>query len=100
MNLVEARKLGHNGWVRSLSRTNNIWCYLKNGTWESPEFKYRPDFCAEDLDAEDWEPKKAFEAEVWFHPVSTTLYINQPTDNSKEFEEQGWKKIKVKEVLD
>lgn len=87
MNLIEARKLGHEGWVRSPSRTGGEWVDAYGGHfWTSG-----------DLDAEDWEPKpapaKPFEALLWVD--ESGLCMSFPPVS-----EAGWRKIRVREVTE
>lgn len=96
MNLIEARKLGHEGWVRSPTRSNGEWCRPENNVWTSADFSYQPMIHVADIDAEDWEPKpKPFESWVWAAPDGK-LYPGAPVDWPGE--QYGWRKILVREV--
>lgn len=92
MNLIEAHKLAHEGWVRSPTRTNGTWV-----TFDHWGARARGDLGA-DLDAEDWEPKpkaeKPFEMELWVHSTGIWLVHINPRD------EEGWRKIRVREVME
>lgn len=110
MNILEARKLGHEGWIRSPSITSETWIRLDEDDTGRALLRFgerTSDYWTCDLDAlvtEDWEPKpipkKPFEAEVWQNETMEHLYKVTPIDNIKVFESQGWKRIKIREVLD
>lgn len=97
MNLVEARKLGHDGYVRSPTRSGGEWCRLKELTWTFDGPEYSGKFELADLDTEDWEPMPKppddlFEADVWVSENARSL-----TDSDMS-EYPGWRRIRVREV--
>lgn len=97
MNLCEARKLAHEGWVSSASRTECRWWKIERGKeWTDEQgctFGY---VVAGDLEAEDWQPMpapaKPFEIEVWVHGDGKSYMLSRPR-------EKGWRKIRVREVV-
>lgn len=96
MNLCEARKLGHEGWVRSPTRTNGIWIRFNETGYSTKHGNYGT-ATAFDLDAEDWEPKpapvKPFEALLWVN--ESGLCMSFPPVS-----EAGWRKVRVREVTE
>lgn len=100
MNLIEARKLAHEGWVRSERQTEGMWVlYVGQGyRIEGDPSVYHRYCVASDLDAEDWEPKpapaKVFEADIWVHPNG-----DWHGEAEEDWGRQGWRKIRVKEVV-
>lgn len=114
MNLIEARKLAHEGWVRSPSRTNNNWiCFTGKGSYlqfeESQDARQRIDI-TQDLDAEDWEPKpkpaEPRESDVWVSPNGWALQMDyvvreqDAQDDTPTYAARGWRKIRVREVVE
>ena len=106
MDLIEARKLAHEGWVRSETQTEGMWIqYLGQGyrTEDDPEVYHR--YCVVgDLDAEDWEPKpkpkpKPFEAEVWVLENGGIAEVH-PLQVHPDWERLGWRRIRVREVVE
>lgn len=63
MNILEARKLGHDGWIRSPSITSGTWIRLDEDGIGRAIMRFGDltyDYWICDLDAivaEDWEPK-------------------------------------------
>lgn len=99
MNLIEARKLAHLGWVRSPPRTGNEWQKVADGMfWIEESGQYTYDMTIDDLDAEDWEPKpppaKPFEAWVWER--GGVVYSAVPI----ELQQLGWRRIRMREVVE
>ena len=103
MNLIEARKFAHDGWVRSPSRTDSAWRRLQGVTWEVEGPHYSEPFKLEDLDANDWEPKpapaKPVEADVWKH-ANGQIVLADPQEKDISWIRQGWRKIRVREVTE
>jgi hypothetical protein len=108
MNLIEARKLGHEGWVRSKSRTSGSWAKPFGSVWKIHGSEYCPDVRAEDLDAEDWEPKpepearNLYEFEIWFNIKTGKIheYYHFGIYEQKTLDTANWRKIRVREVLE
>lgn len=102
MNLIEARKLAREGWVRSPSRTDNCWVRLQGNVW-GRESGSTLIFVAGDLDAEDWEPKpkpaKSFDCELLVHDDGS-VRVMKPSHDLKSWELCGWRKIRVREVTE
>jgi hypothetical protein len=105
MNLIEARKQAHEGWVRSETQTEGMWVqYLGQGYRVEDDPEIYPRYCvAEDLDAEDWEPKpkpvEPWEGLVWVSPDGTWVGTELPQvwtgDNTC-----SWRSIRVREVVE
>ena len=60
MNLIDARKQAHEGWIRSPSRTGGHWWRaggVHHSMWDNENAERLTPFLFADLDAEDWEPK-------------------------------------------
>ena len=107
MNLIEARKLAHEGWVR---RNGGPWLIL-DGTYlyrlqeridSSVDVKVAyQTLQQEHLDAEDWEPKpapgKLFEAEVW---VRDDYGWCMRAHEGEDFTGAGWRRTRVREVTE
>ena len=102
MNLIEARKLAHEGWVRSPTRTEGRWSTL----WPYGHFKddkgAQRAIVLADLDAEDWEPKPAprplFEGELWVSLDGKAKTISDPIEKLA-CAQDCWRPIFVREVL-
>ena len=99
MNLIEARKIAHEGWVRSPSRTEGMWLQLRGFSFSDGAGKRHDGVSHEDLDADDWEPKPApaepFETMIWLSPEGPAYlypHIGQVRN--------GWRKIRVREVTE
>lgn len=96
MNLIEARKLGHEGWVRSPTRSANNWARVVCLIFVDSTGSSLGAIAELDLDAEDWEPRpkpvEPFEAEVWVLGglVCSAVPIEMQPD--------GWRRIRVREV--
>jgi hypothetical protein len=101
MNLIEARKAGHEGWVRSPAITKNGWVQLHITVMRTEDgFASRyVDTAA--LDAEDWEPKpkpkKLWEGELWLCEDGITANPRS-LDDDAILTANGWRKIRVREV--
>ena len=106
MNLSDAMKLGHQGWVKSPT-VYSEWLKLEgpylfrladDSDKESPLIA----FCTlqkQHLELDDWEPKpwppELFEAELWVSwdgRIKTIDFVPGPI--SKNF----WRKVKVREI--
>lgn len=91
MNLIEARKRGHEGFVRSETRTGNTWIQIV----------HRSDLTA-DLDATDWEPKpwplEPWQGELWVR--SGDAYEARYIEDDDGWIKQGWRKIMAREVTE
>ena len=106
MNLIEARKLGHEGWVRSPTRTGGEWVLFRYEGYSHAaygEIILKRDHIDADLDAEDWEPKPApanlFEAEVWVSPDGEAKTIRDRHEKIASAQ-NGWRRILVREVTE
>ena len=100
MNLIEARKQAHDGWVRSPTRTDGDWLKLDLDThWRDDAGKFDRDLSPRDIDVEDWEPKpelaKLFEIEILVH--DSGIWTSDESD-AVSWEREGWRKILVREV--
>ena len=97
MNLIEARKLGHEGWVRSPTRTNGIWIRFDETGYSTKEGGQHGAATAFDLDAEDWEPRpeplSPFEIYIWLHTSGIWMTQVKKSDSA-----DGWRRIRVREV--
>ena len=56
MNLIEARKAAHNGWVRSPTRTDGLYIRFNANGYQDEKGGLYGTTGAADLDSEDWEP--------------------------------------------
>jgi hypothetical protein len=94
VNLIEARKLAFEGWVRSPTRTDGEWTRVTAHKCASDK----------DLDAEDWEPKPApkalFDEEIWIHPLRPYAYFVENDHPIADWEAKGWRRIRVREVTE
>jgi len=103
MNLIEARKAAHEEWVRSASRTDGEWVQLEGSVIVYTNFGRAPQINTYDLDATDWEPKpkpiEPFEAEVWLDKGGS-LFPVEPNDNTQRLLGVGWRRIRVREVVE
>jgi hypothetical protein len=105
MNLIEARKAGHEGWVRSPSRTGGHWWRAAgngiSGLWANENDEQLTPFLFADLDAEDWEPKpkpvEPWEGVAWVHRDGRIIRADE-TRFSDDWEASGWRKIRVREI--
>ena len=110
MNLIETRKLGHDGWVRSPTRTSGSWAKPFGSIWKIDRSEYCPDVRAEDLDAEDWEPKpkpepearNLYEFEIWFNIKTGKIheFFHFGAYERKTLDMGDWRKIRVREVAE
>lgn len=104
MNLIEARKLADEGWVRSPTRTEGKWAKPLGSVWIVHGSEIFPIVRSEDLDAEDWEPKpaprKLFEAEVMIDDRGTGIFWSPDTMGIASECPAGWRKIRVREVAE
>lgn len=103
MNLIEARKQAYEGWVRSPSVTKGYWRRIRHNRYWYSELGTQIDgITLLDIEAEDWEPKPAPEKprewEVWVNPSGTVFML--PLDTGRRLAELGWRKIRVREVLE
>lgn len=97
MNLIEARKLAHEGWVRSETRTDGKWVQVSHSFLVFVGGQCSSLHC-EDLEADNWEPKpKPFEADVW---VSSTGDVESGAPHDQWHAEHGWRRIRVREVVE
>jgi hypothetical protein len=100
MNLTEARKLGCNGVVRSLTRTGGVWVWINSTVvvYHDGSKRYLED---KDVDAENWEPKPSepFEAEVWVNSNGAISY-DEPVYTHHGSSDGHWRKIRIKEVTE
>jgi len=101
VNLIEARKQAHEGWVRS-PKTGN-WLRLDGA------YFYNEDNCRAcplkdvHLDEENWEPKPAppWEGEVWVHSDGRITEYREPIGDPRDLREvNGWHRIRVREVIE
>jgi len=104
MNLIEARKLGHEGYVRSPNRTGGHWWRasgIDSKWWANEDAIELTPFLFADLDADDWEPKpkpvEPWEGVAWVHRDGRII-IADATRFSDDWEASGWRKIRVREV--
>lgn len=102
MNLLEARKQAHEGWVRSPSRTGGYWRRIReNRYWYSELGDQVDGLTLWDIDAEDWEPKPApknlWEAEVWVS-IGGSIALGGAKGDEDRLARAGWRKIRVREV--
>jgi hypothetical protein len=103
MNLIEARKAAHEGWVRSETRTGGVFIRFTHSGYESGDEKYGT-ITAGDLDADNWEPKpkpkpvEPFEVDVWLLPNGRWAFVYE-SDSDEVLKSAGWRRIRVREVV-
>lgn len=104
MNLIEARKLGHEGWVRSPTCTLGQWCRATQRGFETENGFDGTPLNVKDLDAEDWEPKpapaKPFEDEVWVSKHGVIDQVSKTVRDENSYLKTGWRRIRVREVTE
>ena len=106
MNLIEARKAAHEGWVRSPTRTGDLYIRFTHSGYEVGDEKYGT-ITAGDLDAEDWEPKlkpaEPWESELWVYGNDQGAIVQSDRPELFDYEilaQEGWRKIRVREVVE
>lgn len=104
MNLCEARKLGHEGWVRSPTRTGGRWATLWPYAHIKDDKGAQRSIVIDDLDAADWEPMPApprpFEAILWVHLRHSTIHRADAAHTTEDWVTKGWRKVRVREVVE
>jgi hypothetical protein len=102
MNLIEARKLAYDGWIRSDTRTGRVYVKVRGDCFVTESNRigdFSVNLSENDLDADDWEPKpappKPFEMQILVHPNGDWTAIGKMPD---EWMKTGWRKILVREV--
>ena len=104
MNLIEAQKLGHMGWVCSKKQTVGKWWRLdvQSLRWKNESGNLTSAFLGEDLETEDWEPKpwppKRWCKQIWVHPNREHIFPAAPTDDVETHKKLGWRKIWTQEI--
>jgi hypothetical protein len=103
MNLIEARKQAHEGWVRSPTRTGGIYIQFDATGFLSIGGGKGCAITAADLDADNWEPRpkpvkvwERWEREIWVR--GEHVYVVRASESDEDWD--GWRKIRVREVTE